>query len=409
MPTYGPFDNGYSWRDSITIDHTKVVNTDQVDYPLLVWGYYLDLAHVNHGGKVTNLNGYDIAFYADEDGTIPLNWDLDVYGFTSGFIVAHIKVTASTTDDLTIYVFYGNASVSTYQSTRANVWTNGYAAVFHFGSGATLSAVDSAGITTAAIQGSMDAASASKLSSFYGGASCVNNASKYIRLTNNASLKPATSLSIEFWTKITNYRNYPKIVSYPYRTSGWSSPYTAYCLGLYSTEGKPYLAVVFNSTTGYTVKATNALGTTAWRHVFGTWDGSNLNMYVDGAADAAPVAASGSIDYSQAPAGDVAVGQHSPYSTGEAWDGSIDELRISTVCRSADWVATQYNNHSSPSTFYSTTLTAGSQYLGYIGRLPVTSAWEKGNPSLDPLFFGRMPLFCEAPIASPVFHSGSVT
>ena len=32
--------------------------------------------------------------------------------------------------------------------------------------------------------------------------------------------------------------------------------------------------------------------------------------------------------------------------------GSVDEARISNVARSADWVMTEYNNQSSPSTFY---------------------------------------------------------
>jgi hypothetical protein len=35
--------------------------------------------------------------------------------------------------------------------------------------------------------------------------------------------------------------------------------------------------------------------------------------------------------------------------------GDEDEIRISTVARSADWIATEYTNASSPSTFYSVT------------------------------------------------------
>src|SRR4029077_11832271 len=31
---------------------------------------------------------------------------------------------------------------------------------------------------------------------------------------------------------------------------------------------------------------------------------------------------------------------------------TIDEFRVSTIARSADWIATEYNNQSSPSTFY---------------------------------------------------------
>ena len=33
--------------------------------------------------------------------------------------------------------------------------------------------------------------------------------------------------------------------------------------------------------------------------------------------------------------------------------GSVDEVRVSQIARSADWIATEYNNEYSPSTFYS--------------------------------------------------------
>lgn len=36
----------------------------------------------------------------------------------------------------------------------------------------------------------------------------------------------------------------------------------------------------------------------------------------------------------------------------EYFSGSIDEVRVSNIARSADWIATEYNNQSSPSTFY---------------------------------------------------------
>ena len=37
---------------------------------------------------------------------------------------------------------------------------------------------------------------------------------------------------------------------------------------------------------------------------------------------------------------------------GQYFNGSLDEVRISNTVRSADWIATEYNNQSSPSAFY---------------------------------------------------------
>jgi hypothetical protein len=33
-------------------------------------------------------------------------------------------------------------------------------------------------------------------------------------------------------------------------------------------------------------------------------------------------------------------------------NGALDEVRISNIARSADWIKTEYNNQKSPSTFY---------------------------------------------------------
>ena len=37
------------------------------------------------------------------------------------------------------------------------------------------------------------------------------------------------------------------------------------------------------------------------------------------------------------------------------YTGYMDELRIASVIRSADWILTEYNNQNSPSTFYTVT------------------------------------------------------
>ena len=42
------------------------------------------------------------------------------------------------------------------------------------------------------------------------------------------------------------------------------------------------------------------------------------------------------------------------YESGESYyDGSMDEVRISKTCRSAEWISTQYNNQNDPLNFFS--------------------------------------------------------
>jgi len=46
--------NGCLYRRAITIDHTKVPNTDQANFPVLISGTYSYLATTANGGGVTN-------------------------------------------------------------------------------------------------------------------------------------------------------------------------------------------------------------------------------------------------------------------------------------------------------------------------------------------------------------------
>src|SRR6185437_8606285 len=42
--------------------------------------------------------------------------------------------------------------------------------------------------------------------------------------------------------------------------------------------------------------------------------------------------------------------------TTQALNGALNEVRVSNVARSAGWIATEYNNQNSPSSFYTATL-----------------------------------------------------
>jgi len=49
----------------------------------------------------------------------------------------------------------------------------------------------------------------------------------------------------------------------------------------------------------------------------------------------------------------VIIGRGSPVSSNYGFIGSIDEVQISNIGRSSEWIKTSYNNQNNPSTFYS--------------------------------------------------------
>jgi len=63
----------------ITIDHTKVANTNQTNFPILISGTYPYLKTTTNGGNVQHVNGFDIGFYSDSALTTKLAHETESY------------------------------------------------------------------------------------------------------------------------------------------------------------------------------------------------------------------------------------------------------------------------------------------------------------------------------------------
>jgi hypothetical protein len=151
-----PQGSSYTYRRTITIDHTKVPNTDQTNFPVLISGTYSYLATTANGGNVQNANGYDVIFTSDIGCSTKLNHEVETYNATTGAVNYWVKVPLlSHTSDTTIYLCYGNSSVTTDQSNKTGVWDANYKGIWHLSNGTTLNASDS---TTNANNGTISGA-----------------------------------------------------------------------------------------------------------------------------------------------------------------------------------------------------------------------------------------------------------
>jgi hypothetical protein len=132
--------DGWSYRKEITIDSSKVVVgcpnevTDLTDFAVLIsiTGDD-DLKTTANGGHVVHPNGYDIIFRAS-DGTTQLDHEVEQYdgSATGGTLVAWVRIpTLSGSPDTTIYLYYGDSSITSPTQNPTGVWDSNFTGIWH--------------------------------------------------------------------------------------------------------------------------------------------------------------------------------------------------------------------------------------------------------------------------------------
>jgi len=329
----------YSFYRTITIDHTKVPNTDQSNFPVLVSGTYTYLKTTGNGGSVSNSNGYDIVFSSDSAGLTLLNWEIEFYDPATGIVVFWVSVpTVSHTTDTVIYMSYGNAAISTFQGgTAGAAWDTNYKGVWHFPDGTSLGLLDS---TTTGGNGTNSSATAT--AGKIDGAISISG-SQYASVADATAFRPSV-VTLECWVKSNSIPVGGSYIFHKLWNSSFGSSYALYTAG---NQTDIYFYVMDSGGSFTRSPASGTIWDNNWHHVVGTWDGTSAELFVDGVSKGATSNAR-TIAYAANP---IYFGTfdttNDPYS-----GGLIDEARVSSSVRSADWISTSYANQNSPATFY---------------------------------------------------------
>jgi hypothetical protein len=342
-----PPNNAYGYQRSITIAHGQVPNTDQSNFPVLIEGVYPYLATVANGGRVQNSNGYDIIFASDSAGTHLLNWEIESYNPSTGSVTFWVQAPAvSHTTDTVIYLFYGNTSISTFQGNKNGTWDKNYVAVYHMtdNTGSASVADSTSNGNTGAAQTST---SVKATQGEINGALGFNGSTDYINGGRGSTFNVAGAITLQAWVHV-NAMPSPGNQVYVL-DKGYNGTNESYFLRLETNNsGASYVeAGTYSFPASYQAQAPVSGFSGGWHHVVGTYDG-HWNLYIDGVKTTS--------SETQGP-----LGSSEPFvigardATGSAFNylnGAIDELRVSDVARSSDWISTEYNNQISPATFY---------------------------------------------------------
>lgn len=334
--------NGYSYRRTITIDHTQLT-APVSSFAVLVQGTLAYLATVANGGKVTNASGFDVIFTSDSAGSSIIPFEVVGYAAASGLVEYWVNVaTISNSSDTLIYMFYGNSGVSTDQSNKTGTWDANFVAVYHFGTAASLALTDS---TSNANNGTGHGTPTAGTDPHGGGAiTLVTASSQYVDLGSGASLNingNSKAYTIEAWIKLATgaLSVFNMVVS-----NGNSTGLAGYELFSAITSGAVENQIGTGSANS-NITSSADLATGTWGYGVATYASSTGKAYLN-AGNLGSTTFNNTIGN---PSQNVNVGRR-PGANAFFLGGLVDEVRISNIARNGDWITACYANQKPSST-----------------------------------------------------------
>ncbi len=310
---------GYGFRKKFQTNAAQVSGTtDLTDFPVLISLTDTDLRTTANGGDVENSNGFDIVFTSD-DGSTLLDHDLESYNASTGEVIAWVRFpTLGATTDTEFFIYYGNSSVTTDQSS-SGTWDSNYQLVMH---------MDGTSNSTANAYSISDNGT-SDIAGYIGRArDFERNQNNFISVANDPTLDIAGNVTISFWLNLESTTP-PDFV-----TKGTNESYEA----TGRNPGRP----VFNRNGGNALNTGTRWNAGQWYYLSFVRSSTGKFIYIDGVEDASDTD-TGTFDLNNNP---LQISRN-----GDAVDGIMDEVRVSDIDRSADYIATEYNNQSAPASF----------------------------------------------------------
>jgi hypothetical protein len=344
----------WTYRKSLTFNNSNQ-SENLINFPVLVI-----LTPGNFDYSHCQSDGRDIRF-VDADDTTGLKYQIEEWNY-NGDSTIWIKVPqidgSSSTDY--IWMYYGNPAAADGQDAE-NVWETNYVAVWHLGEGGTGTRYDSTINNNDGIPQNYDGDEA--VAGAIDGADELDGINDYVQISGSDI--GTTSVSVETWVKFNaldattfspvSGANPGGTVFSTRELDGHQSP--TLCVSPGSGGVGTHKGAIF--TFDSAGDARGAKGQTAiqmgqWYYMVGVFEYTgvgafygNWNIYVNGNRDNPSAnnfnfAGSISMPFNGTP---WRIGDQNQWTDGET-NAVIDELRLSNIARSADWIAAQYRSMS---------------------------------------------------------------
>jgi hypothetical protein len=333
---------------------------DKVQFPL------------GNGGSLPAGTNYDFAFTLPGSST-ELNYQVENYDSTNGILLAWVQVPNVTNVNTPLTFYFGSLTPGHSAAFSEATWTSDYLAVYHFidaaaaNAGATSPIQDAtsnnvAGTPTSVTVGTDEIHTKTGLLSGTGGGYNFNgNGSKIITNKKADIIGPFT---LSAWVYVTNPNNDNKIVSNELNFG------PGYKLSV--KKGKIEVETRSTNAENQPPSTNNglldddgnlgdggAITANTWHYVQGVFTGNGFQNYLDGVPQATgrnsntdpitPLAGGNvTMGLDHGDMGNIPISTNVHVGDANFFGGVMDEVRVSNVVKSADWIVCEYANQSNP-------------------------------------------------------------
>ena len=311
----GWWNNDWPYRKQITLDASATganIAGSADDVPVLV---RLSLANFQYFNNLKP-DGSDLRAIADDDST-PLEFHIERFDPQAQMALIWVLLPKLAGGGKTsFYLYYGNANASS-ASDRAGSYDGEQVLVYHFGpaAGSPQDATHYKSNPTV-FQATVNPASLIGAGASFSGSQTIT-----VPATGALRLSGAQGYTVSAWVRLRGAQSSADIV----QLSDQGKELT---LGVSGTQA--FARYASGSGAPVAAQQTGHLTTGDWHHLALTLGGGQLTLYVDGAEAAQAAAQPADI------AGTLTVGGSA--SSSSFFTGDMDELEVSDVARSADWI-----------------------------------------------------------------------
>ncbi|MFX0209631.1 MAG: DUF2341 domain-containing protein, partial [Candidatus Hodarchaeota archaeon] len=335
MALSGPPNKDYfKYYKEIKINHTLVSGTgSHKNFPVLISLLDSDL----HNDVQST--GNDIAFAND---TTWLDHEIEFfkrdYSATKAKLVAWVRIpTLSTSIDTIIYLFYGNASMSSRENSEG-VWNSNHEGVWHLSENPSVPSPQFQDRTSNNNDGTAygGMTSGDQISGQIDGSIDFDGTDDYISLGSSINIA-SSSFSVSIWAKRGSSSTADIIFQQgpPGQNTGFHAGFRSNGLFTFAFWNDD-----LDTSQSYT--------DTDWHHWACTYEASTKDreIYRDGVNIASDTASNHFLG-----SGTFYLGYDGMVN--EGFDGQLDEARLLNIALSGEWINTSYNNQNNPVSFYS--------------------------------------------------------